>query len=126
MEEWRSHCLQCLKLASGEMVPMSLGSQILAEHPGEIVGADYIKLVGPSRTGFKYVLMIVDRLSRMVWFTPTKSDTAITAARALLRWCAQHGKPAWFITDGGSHFHNEVMEELTGLLGIHHHITLAY
>ena len=112
-------------MASVEMVPRPLGSQLLAERPGEIVSADYIKM-GTSRTGYKYVLMLVDRLSRLVWFVPTVGVTAIAAARALLRWSSQHGLPAWLITDGGSHFSNEVFKEITKMLGIEHHITLAY
>ena len=96
-ERWRDDCLQCLKLASGDMVPRPLGSQLLAERPGEIISADYIKM-GTSRTGYKYVLMLVDRLSRLVWFVPTVAATAIAAARALMRWSSQHGLPAWLIS----------------------------
>ena len=124
-ECWRDECLHCIKLASGDMVPRPLGSQLLAEKPGEIISADYIKM-DTSRTGYKYVLMIVDRLSRLVWFVPTVGATAIAAARALIRWSSQHGLPAWLISDGGSHFNNDVFKELTKMLGIEHHITLAY
>ena len=87
--------------------------------------ADYIKM-GNSRTGYCYVLMLVDKFSRLVRFLPARSTTAIFACRAVLLWAAQHGLPTWLVSDGGSHFANELLEELTECLGIRHHITLAY
>ena len=122
---WRSQCLHCLKLASGDMVPRPLGTQLIAEHPGEVLMADYIKM-GDSRTGYSYVLMLVDKFSRLVRFLPAKTTTAIFAARAILGWSSQHGIPSWLISDGGSHFKNDVLRELADCLGIQHHITLAY
>ena len=124
-EGWRKQCFQCLKLATGDTVPRPLGSQLLAERPGEIVSMDYIKM-GTAKSGFNYVLMIVDRFTRLVMFIPTAEPTAIHAARGLMRWSSQHGLPKWLISDGGSHFKNDLMREFTEMLGIEHHITLAY
>ena len=125
VSKWRCNCLQCIKLHTGETIPRPLGSQLLAEYPGEIVSMDYIKM-GTTRTGYLYVLMLVDRLSRLVMFVPAGKATAVLAARSLLRWSAQHGLPKWVISDGGSHFKNTLLEELTSLMGIRHHVTLAY
>ena len=125
VSHWRKHCLQCLKLAEGNMVPRPLGSQLVAERPGEILMADYIKL-GLSRTGYMYALMLVDRLSRFVMFFPTKTANAADAARAIMVWASIFGLPSWLISDGGSHFKNELIKELTDLVGVNHHITLPY
>ena len=80
---WRKTCLHCLKLATGEMVPRPLGTQLIAQRPGEILMFDYIKM-GNSRTGYAYVLMLVDKFSRRVMFFPAVSATAIFAARAII------------------------------------------
>ena len=48
------------------------------------------------------------------------------AARDILLWATLFGLPKWLISDGGSHFDNELFDELTELLGLQHHITLAY
>ena len=125
VEIWRSQCLGCLKLATGEMVPRPLGTQLIAERPGEILMADYIKM-GKSRTGFEYVLMLVDKFSRLVRFIPCTRATAIKAARGIIAWSAQRGIPDWLISDGGSHFKNSLLKQLAELLGFEHHITLAY
>ena len=67
--KWRSRCLQCIKQANGDIVPRPLGSQLVAERPGEILMLDYIKL-GPNRTGLYGALMMVDRFARFAWFVP--------------------------------------------------------
>ena len=35
------------------------------------------------------------------------------------------GLSKWLVSDGDSHFDNELLDELTELLGIDHHTTLA-
>ena len=54
VEERKSHCLQCVKLYNGEVIPRPLGSQLLAEKSGEIVSMDYIKLVA-KKTEYQYL-----------------------------------------------------------------------
>ena len=123
--KWRQGCLQCLKLHEGDVVPRPLGSQLIAEFPVEILMMDYIKM-GASRSGYSYVLMMVDKFSRLTEFVAAKSPTSIVAARAVVRWSAQRGLPLWILSDGGSHFKNSLMDDLTNALGIEHHITLPY
>ncbi len=55
--QWRKGCLQCLKFHEGNVIPRPLGSQLIAEFPGEILMMDYIKM-GTSRSGYSYVLML--------------------------------------------------------------------
>ena len=125
VKRFRQGCLQCLKCVNGEMVPRPLASQLVAEYPGEVLMMDYIKL-GLSRTGFTYVLMMVDKFSRLVEFVPTASATSLVAARAIMRWSAQRGLPAWIISDGGRHFDNTLLQDLSDIIGFEHHITLPY
>ena len=109
----------------GDVVPRPLGSQLIAEFPGEILMMDYIKM-GASRSGYSYVLVMVDKFSRLTEFVAAKSPTSIVAARAVVRWAAQRGLPSWILSDGDSHFKNSLMDDLTNALGIEHHITLPY
>ena len=78
--KFRKGCLQCLKLAEGDMIPRPLASQMIAEYPGEVLMIDYIK-IGLSRSGMMYVLMLVDKFSRLVEFVPAAAATSIVAAR---------------------------------------------
>ena len=62
------------------------------------------------------VVMHLDKMSRAVQFIAVDAATAIYAARATLRWAARYGLPKWMISDGGSHFKNEVLEALAEAL----------
>ena len=121
-------CLLCIKAASGEMVPRPMGTQLIAEYPGEVLMADYI-LVWPSEYGHKYVLMMADKMSRLTQFIVCKcraDTTAVPACRGVIDWGSKYGLPEWLISDGGKHFNNHAMELLADMMGIEHHITLAH
>ncbi len=45
---------------------------------------------------------------------------------AIVAWGSRYCLPEWVITDGGPHFSNTAMTEVTKRLGIDQHITLAY
>ena len=101
--------LQCIKAANGEMIPRPLGTQLIAEYPGEVLMADYI-LVWPSEFGRKYVLMLSDKMSRLSHFIVTQDTTAVPACRGVLQWGSKYGLPEWLIIDGGKHFDNRAMD----------------
>ena len=80
-----------------------LGTQLIAERPGEILMADYIKMGDNSRAGYQYVLMLADKMTRKVRFLPSDKTTAIHAAHSIIvGWAAQNDLPDWLISDGGS------------------------
>ena len=54
---WRAGCLQCVKNAKGDIVPRPLGTQLVAEWPGEILMFDYFE-IGPSDSGPTYLLPV--------------------------------------------------------------------
>ena len=86
---------------------------------------DYIDMEDDSG-GHHYVLMLVDKFSRLVEFVPAPAATAITATQSVLWWGSRYGLPTWIISDGGSHFKNRAMQLLAEKMGMQHHITLAY
>ena len=125
MAKLRRNCLQCIKLTDGNVVPRPLGAQLIAEYPGEVISMDYL-YIGKSSEGLCYILILVDKFSKMVRLIPTEAPTAIAAAQTIMEWAAEHGIPSWLISDGGSHFKNQVFELLATHLNMEHHITTAY
>ena len=89
---------------------------------------DYLEMPTTARKdGFKYVLIIVDQLTRVCVCVPTKDKTAITAARIFCdRWLAFFPSPTFLITDGGTHFKCELFKEITNIRGFEHHITAPH
>ena len=125
VKKYRRNCLQCIKLMDGTTVPRPLGTQLVPEKPGEVVSFDYL-YIGASKSGYKYILILVDKFSRVVRLIATIGPTAIPTAKALLQWATDYGLPTWLISDGGSHFKNQVLEHLAQRLGMKHHIVTAY
>ncbi|CEP01806.1 hypothetical protein PBRA_008748 [Plasmodiophora brassicae] len=86
----------------------------------------YVEPVRGADHDYKYILLLKDDFSRLVRLIPCTNATARTAADSLMAWIADFGTPEIVITDGGSHFTAEVMEDLSRLRHVAHHITLAY
>jgi hypothetical protein len=90
---------------------------ILPEFAGEVLMSDYIE-IGPSDEGFVYVLMNVDKLSKLVEFVPTEAATAIPVSKAILDWGSRYGLPEWLISDGGRHFANHAIKLVEQRMGV--------
>ena len=122
--EFVSSCLCCLKLRGGGVIPRPMGHQMHAEKVGELVHLDFIHMP-VSEDGYRYVLMILDDLSKVVLLTAARSDDAITTAKALLRWSAFMGTPEYLCSDNGTHFKNRLIKALQSAWRYKHHFTLA-
>ena len=125
---WAEHCLQCIKLAGGDIMPRPMGYQLRATQPMEVVAMDFLDMpTSRKKWGFKAVLVIVDQLTRVCTCTPTKDKTAATAAKILVdRWLSFFPDPAFLITDGGTHFKCELFKSLAEIRGFQHHILAPY
>lgn len=119
-------CRWCLE--SGRRLPKNgllrpRGGQVAA--PGTTIAVD---LVGPlpSSNSYKYFISIVDQYTKYLWLHPLVSKEAVGVARALLRFCLNHGFPSRLHSDLGTEFINEVCSQLFQLTGIKHHTSFAY
>ncbi|CAF0786226.1 unnamed protein product [Adineta steineri] len=96
--------------------------------PLELVSMDFW---GPtpqySTNGNKYVLVITDYYTKYVVATPLPNNTAITTAKCFVEhFIFKFGTPRRLITDQGVHFNNELMKNVTELLGTNHIQATAY
>ena len=96
--------------------------------PLEMVSMDFW---GPtpqySATGNKYVLVIMDYYTKYVVAAALPDNTACTTAKFFVEnFVFKYGIPRRLITDRGVHFTNELMGNLTKLLGTNHIQTAAY
>ena len=90
--------------------------------PMERLNIDYI---GPFPDG-NYILVILDCFSRWVELYLCTQATALETARALLNHIGRYGSPMQLLSDRGSHFVNEIIQELLILIGPEHCMTIAY
>ena len=81
----------------------------------------------PSANGNKYVLIITDYYTRYVVAIPVPNNTAITTAQCFVRdFVFKFGIPRRLITDQGVHFVNQLMKNITSILGTNHSQTSSY
>ena len=94
--------------------------------PMEVVEMDSIGPLPADEDGNKYILTVICCFTRWVSLYPLKDLTAKSCAECLLQHVGTFGTPSRIVTDNGTQFKNELVEELLKLLGIQHLTILAY
>lgn len=95
--------------------------------PFETVSLDVVGPIPISRSGFQYILVIQDQLSRWLQFNPMRDQSADTVARVFLsRWVHTFGVPRRILTDRGSNFVSTLFRRLLHFLGSKAVNTTAY
>ena len=99
--------------------------------PSDVLSHWSIDCIGPlpadPATGDTFVVMVIDWLSRWPEAVSSHSIGAATIEEFIYhRICCQFGVPESLRTDHGSGFDNEIMENLTKSLHVHHHRSTAY
>jgi len=91
------------------------------------ISADFITKL-PLAQGYDSILVVVDRLTKMVHFIPTTEKTSAEGLARLFRdnvW-KLHGLPESIISDRGPQFAAELMKELNEMLGIKSKLSMAF
>ena len=118
-------CIHCIMTRSGKMVPRPLAHALHGENPNDVIHMDFLYM-GPSTEQKRYLLLLKDDHSSVVWLWPTDACTSEEAASALIHWIGSFGSIKWLVSDQGSHFKNSLVQELSRELRINHHFTTPY
>ena len=99
--------------------------------PSDVLSHWSIDCIGPfpadPATGDIFVIMAIEWLSRWPEAMPSRSIDAVAIAEFVYhRICCRYGIPESLRTDHGSGFDNEIMENLSKLLLVHHHRSPPY
>ena len=92
---------------------------LIPEKPWMHILADFITKL-PIAQGYDLILVVVDRLTKIVHFIPTTEKTSAEGLARLFRdnvW-KLYGLPKSIISDRGPQFMVELMRELNRMLGI--------
>ena len=80
-----------------------------------------------SAGGHGYFIVAMDYFTKWVEAIPTYAEDGKTAALFLFNHViARFGVPHSIVTDHGSHFRNQMMEELSAKLGFCHENSMPY
>ena len=83
----------CRKADARSQIPRSLGQQIQAERPNEILTLDFFDVGVVAKDGEHYVLVLKDKFARFVDLIATEDKTAATAAKGIVGWISRFGTP---------------------------------
>ena len=121
IQKFCASCDDCLKTKKPNKKPIAPLKPIdwAACNPRESIGYD-IATIAPSYDGFRFVLLIIDGMSKYVELCPLRNATAVTLARVIKReWIGRHGHPTYFLSDQGQNVDQaEEIKELCEKLGI--------
>ena len=110
-------CQRTVKRGSVRKVP--LGSMPLIDTPFKRVAVDIVgPIAPPSEAGHRYILTLVDYATRYPEAVPLKKITTEAVAEALLDIYSRVGIPEEVLTDQGTQFMSECMQEVSRLLSI--------
>jgi len=102
-------------------------SNSILEKPWMHISADFITKL-PLVQGYDSILVVVDRLTKMVYFIPTTEKISAEELARLFRdnmW-KLHGLPESIISDRKPQFMAELMRELNQMLGIESKMSTAF
>ncbi|KAK7094801.1 hypothetical protein V1264_006302 [Littorina saxatilis] len=121
-------CDICQKtIPRGRVPKVPLQKMPLIDRPFKRVAIDLIgEIKPPSEEGHRWVLTLVDYATRYPEAVPLKKIDTETVAEALVDIFSRIGVPEEILTDLGTQFVSECMEEVNRLLSIRHLTTTPY
>jgi hypothetical protein len=130
VREFVQQCIHCLGVKGSVKIPRPLGEGIHGDKPGDVLHMDYGHMFtlpkGGSEPRYQYIHILMDDCTNLIWLNAVEEPEASTTAESVEQWAATFGMPKVWVSDGGSHYKNQVMEALAHRYGATHHITLAY
>ena len=120
VKNYVANCCGCAERKSAGRTRVIENLQITANKPFEKIMIDISGPLVKSKTGYQYILGIVDVFSRYIMIIPLKSTESKAIVKAMMtRWIAVFGCPDQVISDGGANLNSSLMQEFCTMFGIH-------
>jgi hypothetical protein len=119
-------CPLCQKISAIKTPINTLPFTNAAYKPMFLVGMDTIGPLTKESDDLEYILVIIDQFTRYVELFPIKDTSAEAVVQPLIEHVGRYGIPFYIQSDRGTQFVNDVIRELTRIMGTQHQTTLAY
>ena len=120
LKNFAASCKSCLKYKGSPHPAVAIRRYPIPDRPWEKISMDLIGRLPTTRKGNKFILVIVDFLTRYSVTKPLQTKSAKEVALALTSVFCEHGVPRLILSDNGLEFRNSVMKELSNLLNFKH------
>jgi transposase InsO family protein len=98
-----------------------------ANEPPEFVAIDILGPLPKTVHGNRFLLVILDRFSKLTRTIPMRTTTSLAVAKAFCtHWCFAYGPPKFLLSDNGTQFTAKFFIEVCRELGIAKVFTTAY
>jgi transposase InsO family protein len=95
--------------------------------PFEFVAMDILGPLSETKDGNRFLLVIVDRFSKLTRTVPLKTITAEEVSKAFVNeWFCVYGAPVVLLSDNGTQFVSKFFQSVCRLLGVKQVFTTAY
>ena len=118
------NCHVCQKMSQDKSISQINPFTLATVEPMQRV---YMDTIGPinsdqavidANEGMNFVLVIIDAFTRFIQTYPIKSTSAASALYSFTQWISNFGVPSEIVTDNGTQFANELIEEFCELANI--------
>lgn len=120
-------CVKCARLRVG---PRRRTNYLKAFPPSEPLTDICVDLLGPlprTAAGNEFILVIVDRFSKLTRAVPLGDTKAETVSAAFLDfWVAAYGPPATVLSDNGPQFRSRFFQGVCSFLGVKNQYSTTY
>lgn len=123
-QAFNKRCINCLGAHSPHLIRRRWGQTYHGKACNDVLHMDFLYITKHGN----YLLVIRDDFSGKVELVECEHADGLSAADAILWWRARYGLNAdtTIVTDGGSHFANQLVDNIVARLRVRHHITVAY
>jgi hypothetical protein len=111
-------CACCQKMSYLKPTIISHPFTIGSYEPMERIAIDTIGPLPTDELGFAYIIVLICCFSRYTTLHVAKDATALSAAEAIINHTAIFGVPSQLLSDMGTQYINEIIDQLTFMMGI--------
>ena len=126
VREYILSCEKCKQHNKHTHKPAPFHTRPIITEPFDEIALDIIGPLPRSRHGYRFALTAICMASRWPEVYPLKDTKAESIVNGLIEFLARNGIPSKILTDQGSQFTSEVMDQTCQLLGITHITTVPY
>ena len=125
VKEYISTCQACQAFSKANETDIAAGIGVKGIF--ERMGLDYVGPLPETKSGNKYLIVAIEYLTGWPIAKAVKSANASTTAKFIYHdIVCQFGVPKIIMTDRGTHFNNELVEQIAQLLSFKHSMSSAY
>ena len=116
--QWVRECEECQKKKQHHGKRLGFLQSISVERRFEKVGIDIVGPLPKTKKGNKYIVVMMDYLTKWPMAAATPNQTAATIANVFLRKViCNHGAPEEVLSEKGTQFTSEIFKKINEILG---------